>query len=140
MALARALAKRPKVRTRQFPQEAPEFRFKCRDVMFRGRHEIRKVDALGFDLFKMAEYDLQAALEVLNLAVDVQEIAVLEASEDNIASIPHTGGHAARAVTQFDLHVGVAVLVDAKLLLRGKEDIVQAVAVAEFVDESLGHY
>src|SRR5262249_48929422 len=79
---------------------------------------------------------LDVALKQLRLAVDVHEVAVVEASIVVLAGVPHAGVDRARAVAQLDLQVEVAVAVRAQLLFGGEEDLLHLLVVGELADET----
>ena len=72
-------------------QHAPQPFEQLADVLLGVRQEIGQLDLLGVDAVEVAEDDLQGALEELHLALDLQEIALLEGAE-KAARRRSTGG------------------------------------------------
>ena len=73
----------------------------------------------------MAEDDLQGALEELDLALDLQEIAFLEGAEQLLAGVPQAGADGAGAIAQLDLEIEVAVAVGPELFVADEKDLVE---------------
>src|SRR5262249_30879593 len=86
-----------------------------------------------------AEDDLQGALEELDLALDVDEIAHLEGAEQVLGRVPQPGIDDARAVSQVRLQVQVAVAVGPELLVGDQEHFLDGVPVGQLLDVAPRH-
>ena len=134
-----AFGERAEVRAGQFEQVVAQAGGELADVLFGAGKEVREFDRFRFGFFNARQDDLQCAVEALHLAFDGNEVAVLELAEDRFAGVPHASRHATRAIAQFDLHVWVAVLIDAELLLGGEVNLVERIGIAELIDKPPAH-
>src|SRR4029078_1194660 len=85
-----------------------------RDALLGMRQEIGQFDLLRLDAIDLGENDLERALEELNLAGGVEEVAGVEAARDVFAGVPEPRRDAARAVAELQKQVRRAVAVRAQ--------------------------
>src|SRR5436309_15314059 len=91
--------------------EAAQFFQQPTEIGVGVRQEIGKSDFFGFDAVKVAQDDLQSALVELHLALDQEEITLLEQTEQVFACVPEASRDAAATVAQLQLHIEVALAV-----------------------------
>src|SRR5262249_36938446 len=111
------------------------------DVLARVRQKVGKVEAdlFGIDPLELVDDHLQGALEELHLALNQQELADLERSEDGIAGIPHAGVDDARAVGEGHWQVEIAVAIGPQLLVVDEENLLDRIAVGQLIHVAPGH-
>ena len=111
-----------------------------RDALLGVRQEIGQFDLLRLDAINLGENDLERALEELNLAGGVEEVAGVEAARDVVAGVPEPGRDAAGAVAQLQMQVRRAVAVRAQLLFGDEVNLVEVVPIAKLIDEAAAHF
>ena len=101
-------------------------------------------EVLGLDLvaghpLDVREDDLEGALEDLDLAPDVEEVAGLEGPGEPLAGVPEPGTDGAGLVAELQVEVEVPLAVGPELLVGDEEDLVDRIPVGELIDETTGH-
>ena len=98
-----------------------------------------RATCVAVDAVEAGEEDLQRALEELDLALDAEEVALLEGAELVLGGVPQAGADGAGAVAQLELQEEVALAIGAELLVGDQVDFVESFAVGEELDTAARH-
>ena len=98
-----------------------------------------RATVFGSILSKWREDDLQRSLVELNLALDVQQIALLEGPELVFRGVPQTGTDGPGAVAQLQLQEKNSIAIGPELFVADQESLLEVFAVRQLLHETPRH-